>query len=182
MKKNLVIIIAVIAVSVATVKTGYAFYGKQISNNQTNENQVTNNGGSYQGGVAQTDFYARENIPELASETPDPSQADRSAAVNDPTLAASGQADDSFDQGNCCGSGSVDMLDENGNLKDLETFSKELDEAVQNGELTEDDKEYYLYMYDQCAVVFGAGSSDSSSVGGTQGGAGGSNGSFPSCH
>ena len=172
MKKNAVIILAVIAISVASVKTGYAFYGKQISNNEANVTQVTSNESNTKEGSAQTTFLETENIPEETNETADPI-----FDSGDPTLAASGQADDSLNSANCCGSGSVSMLDDNGNLKDRETFEKELDDAVANGDITEEDAEYYSFMYEQCAQAFGADSSDSSYPA-----SGNSNGNFPSCH
>lgn len=185
MKKNAVIILAVIAISVATVKTGYAFYGKQISNNQTNETSLSNYGENFETSLgnygessgqstAQTDFYQQENIPELPSGPLDSGKDYPAVKNGDITFTASGQADGSNTEGNCCGSGSVNMLDENGNLKDRDTFSKELDEALQNGEITEEDKEFYLYMYEQCAVAFGAG--------GTQSGSAYGGGNFPGCH
>ncbi len=155
MKKNAIIIIAVIAVSIATVKTGYAFYGRQIEDNQTKETQLTNERGNSDQGTAETDFYETENIPEPASKDLSPEET-APLTKADPTPAASGQADDSFTEENCCGSGSVNMIDGNGNLKERETFIKELDEAVKNQDITKEEKEYYLYMYDQCAAAFGA--------------------------
>ncbi|WFR59792.1 hypothetical protein QA584_12120 [Anaerocolumna sp. AGMB13025] len=177
MKKNAVIILAVIAISVASVKTGYAFYGKQISNNNVNVPQVTttNSLGNTKTGITKTEFLQGSNIQE--EDTQDRTSITRQSSALDPTLAASGQADDSLSQGSCCGSGSVNMLDENGNLIDRDSFTKELEDAVKNGEITEDDKEYYLNMYDQCAVIFGTGS-DSTQSGASSGG----NGGFPSCH
>jgi hypothetical protein len=176
MKKNAVIILAVIAISVASVKTGYAFYGKQISNNNVNVPQVTttNSGGNTKTGITKTEFLQEANISEEDTQAP---TSTRQSPALDPTLAASGQADDSLSQGNCCGNSSVNMLDENGNLKDRDSFKKELDEAVKNGEITAEDKEYYLNMYDQCAVIFGSGSDNAQS-----GAANGASGGFPSCH
>ncbi|GEM_PF-6244656 len=185
MKKNAVIIITVIAISVATVKTGYAFYEKQITDNQTNENQLTNDGGEFWQETDRIDFYETKNTPELESEVTETDNTGQISAA-DPALIESGQADDSYAEEGCCGGDSVNMIDDNGNLKDRETFAKELDEAVQNGDITEEDKEYYLYMYDQCAVIFGADSAGNNSGtegNGTQGGAANGNyGYFPSCH
>ncbi|QHQ62593.1 hypothetical protein Ana3638_18910 [Anaerocolumna sedimenticola] len=172
MKKNAVIILAVIAISVASVKTGYAFYGKQISNTKTNVTQVTSNTDNVREGVSQTAFLETDNTQNETNET-----TDQILDSNDPTLAASGQADDSLNSANCCGSGSISMIDENGNLKDRETFEKELKDAVANGDITEDDAEYYSFMYGQCAQAFGAGASDSGNPSTNN-----NNGNFPSCH
>ncbi|WMJ87858.1 hypothetical protein [Anaerocolumna sp. MB42-C2] len=171
MRKNAVIILAVIAISVASVKTGYAFYGKQISNNQTNVTKVTSNTGNSKEGAAQTTYFKTGNTLDKTNET-----TDSTYDSSDPTLAASGQADNSINSANCCGSGSISMLDDNGNLIDRKTFEKELKDALNNGDITEDDVEYYSFMYEQCAKVFGP---DSSGAGNPSAN---NNGNFPSCH
>ncbi len=198
MKKNIVIIFTVIAISVATVKTGYAFYGKQISNNQTSETQVTNSGGDSQQGIIQTDFSESVKTSDRTAQdwdqtTQDWDQTtqdwDQTAQVWDQTSEDADQTDNSLNGGNCCGSGPVNMIDDNGNLKDIDTFTKELDEAVLNGDITEDDKEYYLFMYGKCADAFGVSASDSDNTSdadsyNAQDGAAAGNDGFnpPSCH
>ncbi len=176
MKKNAIIILAVIAVSVASVKTGYAFYEKQTSNNQTSETQTADKGGDTVKNLS-ADFFQQEDIPELETKAVETKIYSQETSDNG-VFEAPGQADDSYAGGSCCGSDSVSMLDENGNLKDKETFLEELEDAVQNGEITEEDKEFYLYMYDECAVAFGANSGD----GGTASPADESSEVYPSCH
>ncbi len=168
MKRNAIIMLAVIAVSVASVKTGYAFYEKQISNNQTSGTQLSDNGGDT-GQNLQTDFFQQEDIPELETQALETKTYSPETSDNE-IFEAPGQADDSYIGGSCCGSDSVSMLDENGNLKDKAAFIEELEEAVENGEITEEDRKFYLYMYEECAVAFGAVSADSST------------GVYPSCH
>lgn len=177
MKRNAIIMLAVIAVSVASVKTGYAFYEKQISNNQTSETQSADNGGDT-GQNLLTDFYQQEDIPELETKAVETKTYSPETSDNK-VFEAPGQADDSYVGGSCCGSDSVSMLDENGNLKDKDTFLEELEDAVQNGEITEEDREFYLYMYEECAVAFGADSADNSTA---ESSADGSTGLYPPCH
>jgi hypothetical protein len=164
--------LAVIAVSIASVKMGYAFYERQILNNQKSEFQIANNGVDT-GQYLLTDFFQQEDIPELETKLVETKAYSPETSENE-SFEAPGQADDSYVGGSCCGSDSVSMLDENGNLKDKDTFLEELEDAVQNGELTEEDREFYLYMYEECAVAFGSSTADSS--------ADGSTGLYPPCH
>lgn len=48
------------------------------------------------------------------------------------------------------------MMDENGSLLGLEDFTKKLDEAVKDGTVKAEDKEYYLDMYERCARGWGS--------------------------
>ena len=177
MKKNAIIMLVVIVFSIASVKTGYAFYEKQISNNQMSETQLADNGGDT-GQNLLTDFIQQKDIPELETKAVETKTYSPETSDNE-IFEASGQADDSYVGGSCCGSDTVSMLDENGNLKDKDTFIEELEDAVQNDEITEEDREFYLYMYEECAVAFGA---DPAERGTADSSADGSTGLYPPCH
>jgi hypothetical protein len=138
--KKILITFAVIGLTLATVKTGYAFYEKQ--NNLTEKNETLN----AREIVVNTE---EENIVETKTSYVAENTAEDSTAANQAS--------------NCCGSSYGSMLDENGNFKDRDTYEKELDEYVASGELTEEDKEYYLFLYDKCAGAYANSDTESGS-------------------
>ncbi len=53
----------------------------------------------------------------------------------------------------CCaqGTGYGLMRDEDGNFFDREVFEAKLDSLIEAGEISEDDRDYYVEMYEWCA-------------------------------
>ncbi|MDF2589650.1 MAG: hypothetical protein K0S41_3491 [Anaerocolumna sp.] len=145
MKKKVVFLFAAIAVTLLTVKSGYAYYenvsqkenNKIVSVNQTNE---------------QGTKVAAATIPvETATNTEE--NANTNSFIG-------------------CGSGYGSMIDENGNFKDRDTYEQELNGYIDEGLITEEDKENYLSLYDLCASQYFSESDSEES----------NNASFPSCH
>jgi hypothetical protein len=148
MNNKILVAIAIMAITLATAKTGYAFYEKQNNQIENVENIKVNQ-------IA----VNKDNQNIVQTET---SYVEENSA--DSTV--SGQTS------NCCGGSFGSMLDENGNLKDRDTFEKELDGSVASGDITEEDKEYYLFMYDKCAAAYAKSDSGADNEGS----------STPSCH
>lgn len=149
MNKKVIIAVAAIAVALVTVKTGYAFYEKQ--NNDTVKNEIVN--------ASQIKVNTENlNIEETDSTYLNENTAEDTTEYNQTS--------------NCCGNNYGSMLDENGNLKDRDAYEKELDGYVANGDITEEDEEYYLFMYDKCAAAFADSDTESDSEGLN----------YPSCH
>lgn len=148
MNNKILIGIAVVAIAFATAKTGYAFYEKQ--SNQTEKLET-----------------AQVNQIEVNTEEQNIVQTDTSYLDENTT-----DNNTSSQTGNCCNSSFGSMLDDNGNLKDRAAFEKELDGYIASGDITEEDKEYYLFMYDKCAAAYADSDTKASSE----------SGNFPSCH
>ncbi len=136
MKKKIVFFVAVITITLATIKTGYAYYGKQTNENQTNAIQLSYN---QQNPLVQTTTFQSSSSD--SGEKPNASSSNNTSS-------------------NCCGSGLGSMLDENGNFKDRETYEQELDENVKSGIMSETEKADYLSLYDQCIGVLNNSGSD----------------------
>ena len=59
----------------------------------------------------------------------------------------------------CFGGGATGMMmDDNGNLLSQEAFEARLDSAVQDGQMTQEEKAYYLNMYERCTTGRNMGS------------------------
>lgn len=135
MKKKVFVIIAAGALIITTFGTGYAYY----------ESQMTS-----------TVDYVSNQEPKAAKSIPEAVTVDESSEINNliqnevSDVSAEDNSDEEEFFGGCCGSGAYSMLDENGNFKTPEVYEQELDEGIKNGELTVEDKEYLLDVYNEC--------------------------------
>ncbi len=151
MKKKVLVIIAAAALIVTAFKTGYPYYESQTKalakQNSTTKLEYVSN--SYQETANTASEEPKQISPEeptvdVSTNTEIPDQYD----VNN--IPEEDNYEDGPVSGGCCGSGPYSMLDENGNFKTPEVFEKELEEGVKNGELTSEDKEYLLDVYNEC--------------------------------
>jgi hypothetical protein len=137
MKKKAIIITLAIAITLTVAKTGYAYYEKINSENVTKEEQTTQE--------AQVSKVTRDSGLQTAIVK----------TVTTETAAAPGSSEDSANNSyNGCNYGFGNMFDENGNLKERAVYEQELDEYIIQGKISEDDKEYYLSLYDTCVSNF----------------------------
>jgi hypothetical protein len=143
MRKKAAFLLAAIAVTLLTVKSGYAYY-ENVTPKENNEfvsvNQTNENGTKV-----------------------------KAATIPTTTSTESNKITNNFSG---CGNGYGSMLDENGNFKDRDTYEQELNGYIDEGLITEEDKENYLSLYDLCASQY-YGNSDSDET---------YSESFPSCH
>lgn len=61
---------------------------------------------------------------------------------------------------NCFGNSEVNMFDEKGAIKDRATFEQELNQSVENGDITDEQKQNYLTAFDQCSERLSENSSE----------------------
>lgn len=143
MKRKILVVIAAAAIIITTFKTGYAYYESQI---KASAEQNFDTPAAYSdNNVAEVTKEIEEDIPVvLNNEINDLTQSDDS----DASVYESTSEEEFF--GGCCGSDAYSMLDENGNFKSPEVYEKELDEGIQNGELTQEDKDYFMEIYNEC--------------------------------
>jgi len=129
MKKKTIFFVAVIAVTLATVKTGYAYFDNSLKNIKTEQTNV----------MKLTYNNTNSPIQETVIQT-------KSTVSNE----ENNKIENSYNGGSCCGSGLGNMIDESGDFKDRETYEKELSDSVQSGKISDADKENSLSLYDQC--------------------------------
>lgn len=143
MKKKVFIILAAGAFIITTFKTGYAYY-----ESQTKALAKQNLTASVE--------YESNKEPEAANAISEEVTEDESSGIYNLTKKDNSEVytEDNYGEeefiGGCCGSGDYSMLDENGNLKTPEVYEQELDEGIKSGELTKEDKEYFLDIYNEC--------------------------------
>jgi hypothetical protein len=137
MKKNTILITLAIAITLTAAKTGYAYYEKMNSENVTKVEQTTQ----------------EAQVSKVTTDS-----GIQTAIVKTVITETAGVADSSEDSANNsyngCNYGFGNMFDENGNLKERAVYEQELDEYITQGKISEDDKEYYLSLYDTCASNF----------------------------
>lgn len=142
MKMKITLIIGAAVIGLTMLKTGYAFYeyqSKKYENEKTKIETATK--------VVLNEYASSSiggKITVLAAQTEPGNEVGSS---EDTQLETGSEDDENF---NCCQSGSVNMYDENGKLKDKGQFKQELEQALEEGSITEEDQEFFLYMYEQC--------------------------------
>lgn len=162
MKKKILVVIAAAAIIITTFKSGYAYYENQTKGLAEHNLSAQSPVGvaAYVDNKSETvtqDITQEENQEVYTYDFDEDSEAD---VYNEDSEAYTYDEDsdgytynDNGDEaffGGCCGSGAYSMLDENGNFKTPEIYEKELDEGVETGDLTEEDKEYFMEIFNQC--------------------------------
>lgn len=144
MKKKVLVIIAATAIIITTFKTGYAYYESQTKA-LAKQNLITNLDYVSKQNQETTRVAPEETIVDVSNDTDYSDQYEISDIPSEDNYVEEGPIG-----GGCCGSGAYSMLDENGNFKTPEVFENELEEGLKNGELTNEDKEYLLDVYNEC--------------------------------
>ena len=152
MKMKIVSIIGAAVIVLTTLKAGYVFYEYQMEKFENEKTKIETTT------KVEVNEYAsnsiRGKITVLAAQT---------EPINEVSNSEDTQLENSFEDAenfDCCQSGSVNMYDENGYLKDKEQFKQELEQALEEGSITEEDNEFFLYMYEQCQPFLQGGISD----------------------
>ncbi|MDF2608534.1 MAG: hypothetical protein K0R92_8 [Lachnospiraceae bacterium] len=142
MKKKTMILTLAIAMTLTIAKTGYAYYEKVINESETKKEQTTQAVRLYN---VNTEAVT---LPAIA--TTEASENDSAETFNTPE----NSGDTTTSSYNCCTLEFGNMFDENGKLKERAVYEQELDEYIAQGKISEDDKAYYLSLYDTCVSNF----------------------------
>ena len=157
MEKKVKIIIAAMVCILVIGKTGFAYYENNLNKSKkeaigTMEEKNTDN--------LRTGDNDDEITPELVINL---GEVNEKNSLNEETKLDTLSEEEEVSA--CCASVTVNMFNENGNIKNREQFEEELNGYYESGKINLEDLEYYLFMYNKSAETYDneAASSESNS-------------------